>query len=77
MEIWATESRALAEAVNTAHIDPKQIAAIGVTNQRETTILWDARTGQPVCNAIVWQCRRTAALCDELKARGLERNNFV
>ena len=72
MEIWATESRALAEAVNTAHIDPKQIAAIGVTNQRETTVLWDRSTGLPVCNAIVWQCRRTAAICDELKARGLE-----
>lgn len=72
MEIWATESRVLAETVNTAHIDPKQIAAIGVTNQRETTVLWDRSTGLPVCNAIVWQCRRTAAICDELKARGLE-----
>lgn len=72
MEIWTTERRALAEAVNAAHIDPKQIAAVGITNQRETTVLWDRRTGEPVYNAIVWQCRRTAALCDELKARGLE-----
>ena len=72
MEIWATERRALAEAVNAAHIDPKQIAAVGITNQRETTVLWDRRTGEPVYNAIVWQCRRTAAICDELKARGLE-----
>ena len=71
MEIWATEKRALAEAVDSAHIDPKQIAAIGITNQRETTILWDARTGEPVHNAIVWQCRRTAPLCDRLKADGL------
>ena len=71
MEIWATEKRALAEAVDGAHIDPKQIAAIGITNQRETTILWDARTGEPVHNAIVWQCRRTAPLCDRLKAYGL------
>ena len=71
MEIWGTEKRALAEAVDSAHIDPKQIAAIGITNQRETTVLWDARTGEPVCNAIVWQCRRTAALCDRLKADGL------
>ena len=71
LEIWATEKRALAEAVDTAHIDPKKIAAIGITNQRETTILWDARTGEPVHNAIVWQCRRTAALCDRLKAEGL------
>ena len=49
-------------------IDPKRIAALGITNQRETTILWDRSTGQPVCNAIVWQCRRTASLCDTLKA---------
>ena len=71
LDIWATEKRALAEAVGAAHIDPKQIAAIGITNQRETTILWDRSTGQPVCNAIVWQCRRTAPLCDTLKADGL------
>ena len=71
MEIWATEKRALAEAVSLAHIDPKKIAAIGITNQRETTVLWDAATGEPVCNAIVWQCRRTAGICDGLKAAGL------
>ena len=71
LEIWATEKRALAEAVGAAHIDPKQIAAIGITNQRETTILWDRATGQPVHNAIVWQCRRTAPLCDALTAEGL------
>lgn len=71
LDIWETEKRALKEAVDTAHIDPKAIAAIGVTNQRETTVLWDRKTGRPVCNAIVWQCRRTAGICDELKARGL------
>ena len=71
MEIWATEKRALAEAVDSAHIDPKQIAAVGITNQRETTILWDRATGQPVHNAIVWQCRRTAPICDRLTADGL------
>mgnify|MGYP000212999028 FL=1 len=71
MEIWSTSARALAEAVDSAHIDPKQIAAVGITNQRETTILWDRRTGEPVCNAIVWQCRRTAPICDRLKADGL------
>ena len=71
MEIWATERRALAEVVDSAHIDPKQIAAIGITNQRETTILWDRRTGEPVHNAIVWQCRRTAGICDRLTADGL------
>ena len=69
VEIWATERRALAEI--TSHIDPRQVAAIGITNQRETTILWDRRTGEPIHNAIVWQCRRTAPFCDELKARGL------
>ena len=69
MEIWASERRAMAEI--TSHIDPRQVAAIGITNQRETTILWDRRTGEPIHNAIVWQCRRTAPFCDELKARGL------
>ena len=70
VEIWNTEKRALIEAVDAAHIDPKKIAAIGITNQRETTILWERATGKPVCNAIVWQCRRTAAICDMLKAAG-------
>ena len=70
-EIWATEKRALAEAVDAAHIDPRQIAALGITNQRETTILWDRRTGEAVYNAVVWQCRRTAAICDDLTAEGL------
>ena len=67
MEIWATTVRALSEAVDAAHIDPKAIAGIGITNQRETTILWDKATGEPVYNAIVWQCRRTAGICDKLK----------
>ena len=70
MEIWATQRRALTEAVNDAYIDPKRIAAIGITNQRETTIVWEKATGKPVYNAIVWQCRRTAPLCEELKAGG-------
>ena len=69
LEIWASERRALAEI--TTHIDDKQVAAIGITNQRETTILWDRRTGEPIHNAIVWQCRRTAPFCDALKSRGL------
>ena len=71
MEIWATTVRALSEAVDAAHIDPKAIAGVGITNQRETAILWGRRTGQPVYNAIVWQCRRTAEICDRLKADGL------
>ena len=72
LEIWSTQKRALTDAVNNAHIDPKQIAALGITNQRETTILWDRVTGQPVYNAIVWQCRRTAYICDQLKVDGLD-----
>ena len=71
VEIWNTEKRALMEAVDSAHIDPKAIAALGITNQRETTIIWDRRTGEPIYNAIVWQCRRTAAISEDLKARGL------
>ena len=68
MEIWETERRAAAEAV--AGLPAGAVAGIGVTNQRETTILWDKATGKPVYNAIVWQCRRTAELCEELKRRG-------
>ena len=64
MEIWETERLAAAEAI--AGFPEGSIAGIGVTNQRETTILWDKTTGQPVYNAIVWQCRRTAELCEDL-----------
>ena len=71
MEIWASEAAVIAEAISKIGINGKNIAAIGITNQRETTIVWDAETGKPVCNAIVWQDRRTSAFCDELKARGL------
>ena len=70
MEIWETERLAAAEAI--AGFPEGSIAGIGVTNQRETTILWDKTTGQPVYNAIVWQCRRTAELCEELKRQGLD-----
>lgn len=72
MEIWGTQSGVLREVLETAGIRPKEIAAIGITNQRETTVVWDKNTGKPVYNAIVWQCRRTATICDDLKARGLE-----
>ena len=71
MEIWASEAAVIAEAISKIGINGKNIAAIGITNQRETTIVWDAETGKPVCNAIVWQDRRTSAFCDELKALGL------
>ena len=71
MEIWSSEAAVIAEAITKVGINGKAIAAIGITNQRETTIVWDAETGIPVHNAIVWQDRRTSAFCDELKARGL------
>ena len=71
-EIWETQVGVAAEAVARAAISARDIAAIGITNQRETTVVWDRASGQPVCNAIVWQDRRTAGFCDDLKARGLE-----
>ena len=67
MEIWATQYGVLQEAMAKKSISPDDIAAIGITNQRETTIIWDKNTGKPVHNAIVWQCRRTASICDSLK----------
>ena len=70
MEIWATESGVMMEAIAALRAEPEEIAAIGITNQRETTVVWDAATGQPVCNAIVWQDRRTSEYCDSLKAAG-------
>ena len=72
MEIWATQSSTLVEALAKTGIRSDQLAGIGITNQRETTIVWNKETGKPVYNAIVWQCRRTADICEELKARGLE-----
>ena len=66
-DIWVTQYAVLTEAVLTAGIDPAELAAIGITNQRETTLVWDRKTGEPVCNAIVWQCRRTAEYCKELE----------
>ncbi len=70
MEIWATQSSVLTEVLAQHNIKPDQIASIGITNQRETTVVWDKTTGEPIYNAIVWQCRRTADMCDELKANG-------
>jgi len=70
-EIWSTQFGTMAEAVAMANITMKQIAGIGITNQRETTVLWERSTGKPIYHAIVWQDRRTAAYCDELKAAGM------
>lgn len=72
MEIWGTQSGVAREVIETMGISPNEVAAIGITNQRETTVVWDKNTGRPVYNAIVWQCRRTASISDHLKARGLE-----
>ncbi len=71
MEIWSSEAAVIAEAITKLGINGLDIAAIGITNQRETTIVWDAETGVPVYNAIVWQDRRTSAFCDSLKELGL------
>jgi glycerol kinase len=71
-EIWSTKSAAATEAISHAGIRIGDIAGIGITNQRETTVVWDRKSGEPIANAIVWQDRRTAAFCDRLKADGLE-----
>lgn len=71
-EILKSQLRALSTALIGGKVEARDIAAIGITNQRETTIMWDKRTGRPVHNAIVWQCRRTAELCEQLKAEGLD-----
>ena len=71
-EIWSSQMAVAFEAILKANLTYKNIEAIGITNQRETTVVWDKATGEPIYNAIVWQCRRTADYCDELKSRGLE-----
>lgn len=71
-EIWASQIAVAAEALGMAEIQPRDIAAIGITNQRETTIVWDRKTGEPVYNAIVWQDRRTAPMCDKMRDEGME-----
>jgi len=71
-EIWATQIGVAAEAMSKAKLHAKDIAAIGVTNQRETVVVWNRETGDPICHAIVWQDRRTAGFCDQMKRDGLE-----
>ena len=72
IEIWSSQLGVAIEALAQAGVSAPAVAAIGITNQRETTILWDRQTGEPVSNAIVWQDRRTSAYCDELRAHGYE-----
>src|SRR3954470_5154188 len=72
-DIWSTQAGVAAEALTKANVAARDVAAIGITNQRETAVVWDRATGQPVCNAIVWQDRRTASICDGLRKRKLDR----
>ncbi len=72
IDILTSQKRAVADVLERAAIQPQDIAAIGITNQRETTVVWEKLTGKPVYNAIVWQCRRTAELCEKLKAEGMD-----
>ncbi|MBY5984506.1 glycerol kinase GlpK [Halomonas sp. DP5Y7-2] len=74
MEIWGCQMGVAREVLETQGVKPSQVAAIGITNQRETTLVWDRHTGKPIHNAIVWQDRRTAPLCDALKDKGLEQH---
>ena len=73
MEIWGSQSGVMREVLETNLIRPEDICAIGITNQRETTIVWEKSTGKPVYNAIVWQCRRTSKICDDLKEKGYDK----
>jgi glycerol kinase len=72
MDIWATQSGVASQVMSKANARPEDVAAIGITNQRETTIVWEKATGKPIMNGIVWQDRRTAGICDAMKAKGLE-----
>ena len=70
--IWASQLQTAQDVLRKARVEPQQVAAVGITNQRETTIVWERATGKPIANAIVWQCRRTAEQCDDLRRQGLE-----
>jgi glycerol kinase len=72
-DIWSTQAGVAAEVLTKANVRADDVAAIGITNQRETTDVWDRNTGEPICNAIVWQDRRTASICDRLRARKMDR----
>src|SRR5688572_29050343 len=71
-EIWESQRATIADALRSAQLTPRDIVAVGITNQRETTLLWDRKTGEPIAPAIVWQDRRTAAACERLRAAGHE-----
>src|SRR5579871_1058305 len=71
-DIWTSQAGVVAKLLRNLNVPASEVAGLGITNQRETTILWERATGRPVANAIVWQDRRTAPLCDELRAQGCE-----
>ena len=71
-EIWLSVLSVMATCLQQAGIQPAQVAGIGITNQRETTVIWNKDTGLPICNAVVWQSRQTADICDKLKAEGYD-----
>ncbi len=73
MEIWRSQLAVAEKVLQDARVSPRELSAIGITNQRETVLLWDRATGEPLHNAIVWQCRRTAAVCDQIRAEGFDR----
>ncbi len=74
-EIWSTQAGVAAEAITNKNLNAKNIAAIGITNQRETVVVWDKKSGKPVYNAIVWQDKRTSSFCDKLKKQG--KSSFI
>ena len=74
MDIWSSQYGVMMEVVAKSGVSPEDIAAIGITNQRETTVVWEKATGKPVYNAIVWQCRRTASIIAEVKEKGFEKS---
>lgn len=76
-EIWTSQASVATEAITKANITPTQIAGIGITNQRETTIVWDRNTGKPIHKAIVWQDRRTANYCNELKRKAYLKRSMI
>jgi glycerol kinase len=71
-ELWSSQLDAAHDVLARAAVEPSQVAAVGITNQRETTVVWERASGRPLCNAIVWQCRRTAPMCEQMRRRGLE-----
>ncbi|TGN11900.1 glycerol kinase GlpK [Leptospira ilyithenensis] len=73
-EIWAKTQKLIGDVIKSADLNPKDAIAIGITNQRETSVVWDRKTGKPIYNAIVWQCRRTSDICNNLKKQSLESN---